>query len=237
MKKKALITLLAALTAGSFLLLNGCGTDQPATSDSAVSAEAEAENLAEGTVQMHSVWYNTDNNFLPSATVTILDGRDELFSGTTDESGNLEACNLPGNTTLTCRITSSTGDMLAEGDVVFQISDDYESLTIYPVRDGENSEHILEIPTDKTVLRAAVFITEDGAISFANLSPYDESSSTSDNTAENGTSGDTAADQTATDAGQTQTDGAAADTGQGQTDGAEQADNASGTAAGQGAQQ
>ena len=227
MKKKALIALLAALTAGSFLLLSGCGTDQTDISGSSISAEAETEHLSEGTVQMHSVWYNTDNSALAAAAITILDGREELFSGTTDEAGNLEACNLPGNTELTFQVTDSTGDTLAEGEVTFKISEDYESLTIYPVHDEDNSGHLLEISPDKTVLRAAIFITEDGDISFANLSPYNESSDGTDNTGEADTTGGTAdqgqdgaaadqAGQAVTDQGQAATDQGQAATDQGQ---------------------
>ena len=52
MKKKALITLLAALTAGSFLLLNGCGSLsrgktvelEPVTAAVEVQAEGEASS-------------------------------------------------------------------------------------------------------------------------------------------------------------------------------------------------
>ena len=83
MKKKALITLLAALTAGSFLLLSGCGTDQP--DGDALSAEAETTHFTDGTIEMHSVWYNADDSALSSAAITILDRRDEVFTGTTDE--------------------------------------------------------------------------------------------------------------------------------------------------------
>lgn len=211
MKKKAFTTLLAALAAGSFLLLSGCTADQTDASGSSVSAEAETEHLSEGTVQMHSVWYGTDSSVLAGATVTILDGRDELFSGTTDESGNLEACNIPGNTALTFQVTGSTGDTLAEGEVTFKISEDYEALTIYPTHDEDDSEHLLEIPVDKTVLRAAIFITEDGDISFANLSPYDESSDSASTSDETDATDDADADQTQDDSATDQTEQTTAD--------------------------
>ena len=217
MKKKIIITLLASVTAGSFLLLSGCGSDQPNSSNTGLSAETESENLTDGTAQMHSVWYNEDNSVLSSATITILDGREELFSGTTDESGNLTPCSLPGNTSLTCEITDSTGAALAEGDIMFRISEDYSSLTIYPIHDGSNDEHVLEIPADKTDFRAAVFVTEDGTLSFANLSPYTESSEESDGTSGEESADGTSADQTGADTSAGQ-DGADATAGQNGTD-------------------
>ena len=212
MKKKALITLLAALTAGSFLLLSGCGTDQP--DGDALSAEAETTHFTDGTIEMHSVWYNADDSALSSAAITILDRRDEVFTGTTDEAGNLASCSLPGNTTFTCEVTDSTGSTVAEGEFIFQISDEYESLTIYPVHEG-NGEHVMEIPADKTDLRVAIFVTEDGELSFVNLSPYTGSEETSGE--ENA---DAAAGQTGADAGQAGTDAGQTDPAAGQTDAA-----------------
>lgn len=202
MKKKALITLLAALTAGSFLLLSGCGTDQP--DGDALSAEAETTHFTDGTIEMHSVWYNADDSALSSAAITILDRRDEVFTGTTDEAGNLASCSLPGNTTFTCEVTDSTGSTVAEGEFIFQISDEYESLTVYPVHEG-NGEHVMEIPADKTDLRVAIFVTEDGELSFVNLSPYTGSEETSGEENADAAAGQTGADagQAGTDAGQT----------------------------------
>lgn len=212
MKKKALIALLAALTAGSFLLLSGCGTDQPNNSSAELSAEMETEHLSDGTVQMHSVWYNADNSVLTSATVTLLNDNEELFSGTTDESGVLEACSLPGNTPITCKIADSTGSTLAEGEIIFKISNDYTALTIYPVHEeSESEQHVLEIPSNKTDFRAAVFITSDGSLSFSNLSPYtgssDETEGTEENAATDQTGADAAADQAGTDAASDQNSG------------------------------
>lgn len=219
MKRKTLIVLLAALTAGSFLLLNGCGPDETDNSIAAISAEMETENLTDGTIQMHSVWYNTDNSALASATVTIMDGKEEIFSGTTDASGNLEACTLPCNTSFSCEVTDSAGETLAEGDLIFKLSDDYESLSIFPAHGESNSEQVMEIPTDKTDLRAAVFLTEDGQFSFANLSPYTGDAAASDN----GTAEDGSAD-------------AAQNTGEGQnTDSSQNAGNGQNADASQGA--
>ena len=165
------------MTAGSVLLLSGCGVDLTSinTEDTTISTEMETENLSDGTIQVHSVWYDAEGNSLSSAEITLSDGGTVLFSGTTDDSGSLEACTLPGNTTITCVITDSAGESIASASVVFKISSDYEDLTIYTLSDEEDSECVLEIPAEKTDIRAAIFVTEDGRIVFSNLTPWYES--------------------------------------------------------------
>lgn len=179
MKKKILISLFAALTAGSVFLCSGCGTVDLTTineEETTLSAEMEAEDLSDGTLQIHSIWYDTEQNILASATVTFSDEDGEIASATTDDSGNLEACILPGNTVITCEVTDSTGEVIASSEMIFKISSDYSDLTIYTSSDEEeDSQCILEIPTDQADFRAAIFLTEDGRISFANLTPWSDS--------------------------------------------------------------
>ncbi|MCD7982340.1 MAG: hypothetical protein LUF32_08540 [Clostridiales bacterium] len=199
MKKRKLLSLFAAMTAGSVLLLNGCGIDLTSvnTEDTTISAEMETENLSDGTIQVHSVWYDADGNSLSSAEITLSDGDTVLFEGTTDDSGSLEACTLPGNTTITCEVTDSTGETLASASVVFKLSSDYEDLTIYTLSDEEDSQCVLEIPTEKTDIRAAIFVTEDGRIAFSNLTPYTESDETADE--ESSSDGEDTAEEDAAD--------------------------------------
>ncbi|MCD8217128.1 MAG: DNA polymerase V family protein [Clostridiales bacterium] len=176
MKKKALLSLLAALAAGSILLCSGCTVDLTSINeeDTTLSAEIESDNLSDGNLQVHSVWYQNGGDKLTSATITFSSEDGEVYSGVTDDSGKLDASTLPGNTVLTCEITDSTGEVIASSDIIFKISSDYTALTIYTPSEDEN-ECILEIPTDKTDIRAAIFLTENGQLSFANLTPWSDS--------------------------------------------------------------
>ncbi|MCC8082384.1 MAG: hypothetical protein LIO80_10350 [Lachnospiraceae bacterium] len=247
MKKKKLLTLFAALTAGSVLLLGGCGVDLTAinTADTDISAELETENLTDGTILVHSVWYSSDESCLSGAVITLSSDDGELFSGTTDDSGCLEECTLPGNTTITCEITDSTGEVLAEAEIVFKLSSDYSDLTIYTSdSEAESSQCILEIPTEKTDIRAAIFVTEDGGLIFANLTPYTESGDETDEAAdsEDEAASDDAADssestdtqdtsdgETASEGDSTTTEDGTADGGDGAADGGDTADGNDGT--------
>lgn len=199
MKTKKVITLLTAIAVSS-LFLNGCSTDLTSINadETTVSAEMETENLSDGNVRMHSVWYNADGSALSGATVTFTADKEDIFTGTTDENGNLEVCSLTGNTAITCTITDNSGETIAESEIILKISSDYTALTIYPVHSSDKSERVVEIPTDKTEIRAAVFVTEDQEISFANISPYSESAA--DDTAQDADTTDTADTDTSADA-------------------------------------
>lgn len=212
MKKKTITLLFALLTAGSVLLSSGCGVDLTSINeeDTTLSTEMEEEDLSDGTIQIHSVWYNTDESRLTSATVTISDESGEIFSAVTDDSGKAETCTLPANTVLTFELTDAAGTVIASSQVVFKLSSDYTDLTIYTVSEDTESERVIEIPPDQTDIRAAIFVTEDAQLSFANLTPwsdsYDTEATTEETTEE--TSGETIEGET-TD---TTTEGEAADT-------------------------
>ncbi|MCC8151172.1 MAG: hypothetical protein LIO96_06885 [Lachnospiraceae bacterium] len=176
MKKKLLLSLLAAVTAGSVLFCSGCSVDLTSINeeDATLSAEIETDNLTDGTLQIHSIWYQNGGEKLTSAAITFSSGDGEIYSGVTDDSGQLDACTLPGNTILTCEVADSTGAVIASSEIIFKISSDYSALTIYTPTEEDN-ECILEIPTDKTDIRAAIFLTESGQLSFANLTPWSDS--------------------------------------------------------------
>ena len=111
----------------------------------------------------------------------------------TDENGNLEACTLPGNKELRCVITDSSENELAKSDILYKISDNYQAITVYTTH-GEADTQKVEIPTSKTVLSAAIYLTENKTLSHANITEYiasDEENTT-----------DAATDGTATDAAQ-----------------------------------
>ena len=195
MKKKKYIALIAALTLSSAFVLNGCSLALPGeeTKISTVQLSAEQEILTDGNVQLHTRWYNADGSRLVGATVTVYDGNDQLFQGTTDENGNLEACTLPGNKELRCVITDSSENELAKSDILYKISDNYQAITVYTTH-GEADTQKVEIPTSKTVLSAAIYLTENKTLSHANITEYiasDEENTT-----------DAATDGTATDAAQ-----------------------------------
>ena len=190
MKKKKYIALIAALTLSSAFVLNGCSLALPGEEtkiSTGAELSAEQEILTDGNVQLHTRWYNADGSRLVGATVTVYDGNDQLFQGTTDENGNLEACTLPGNKELRCVITDSSENELAKSDILYKISDNYQAI-------GEADTQKVEIPTSKTVLSAAIYLTENKTLSHANITEYiasDEENTT-----------DAATDGTATDAAQ-----------------------------------
>ncbi len=180
MKTKKILPLLAMLAAGSMLCLSGCNVDATNINEEEVPIEeaVEEEDLAEGMVLLHSIWYDADGNKLPDVDVAFYDGETLAFSGTTDENGGLEAFSLPCNTTLFCSVTDEAGNPIAESDVVIKLSDNYESIVIYPTRDVETEEETptltMEIPTDEVNLRAGFYITQSDTVSLANLTPYVE---------------------------------------------------------------
>ncbi|MCD8365306.1 MAG: hypothetical protein LUC83_05765 [Clostridiales bacterium] len=200
MKKNAFLSLLAALATGSVLLFSGCSVDLTSINeeDTTLSAEMETANLSDGTLQVHSVWYESSGDLLASATVTFSDENGEICSAATDESGRLDACTLPGNTVITCEVADSSGAVIASSEMVFKISDEYSSLTIYTLTE-ENSQCVLEIPADEPDIRAAIFLTEDGLLSFANLTPWSDSydEETTDTTDEDAEGEDASSDEAA----------------------------------------
>ena len=215
MKKKKYIALIAALTLSSAFVLNGCSLALPGEEtkiSTGAELSAEQEILTDGNVQLYTRWYNADGSRLAGATVTVYDGNDQLFQGTTDENGNLEACTLPGNKELRCVITDASENELAKSDILYKISDNYQAITVYTTH-GEADTQKVEVPTSKTVLSAAIYLTENKTLSHANITAYIASDK------ENTT--DAAADDTATD-GQQQTDPNAADANA--TDAAQQSD-------------
>ncbi len=184
MKTKRVLPLLAMLTAGSMLCLSGCDLDVTTVNEEEVSIEEEIEeeDLTEGTVLFHSVWYDEEGNTLPDVEVAFFEDEELAFSGTTDEDGVLEDFSLPCNTTLVCSVTDEEGNPIAESDVVIKLSDNYESLTIYPTRDAETELETptltLEVPTDTVNLRAGFYVTQSETVSLASVSPYEEEEET-----------------------------------------------------------
>lgn len=121
MKKKTYIALISALTISGAFLLNGCSFELPGT-DAAVSAgtelSAEKEILTDGNLQLYSRWYDASGEKLANATVTITNGNETVFEGTTDENGTLEMCTIPGNKELRCVVTNESGDQIAKSDKI-----------------------------------------------------------------------------------------------------------------------
>lgn len=216
MKKKKYIALIAALTISGAFLLNGCSFDLPGTNDT-VSAgtelSAEKEILTDGNLQLYSRWYDASGNKLANATVTITNGNETVFEGTTDENGNLEMCTIPGNKELRCVVTDDSGEQLAKSDILYKISDSYDSIMIYSTH-GESGTQKVEVPASKQQLSVAVYLTDNKTLSHANITEYvanDQTDASSDGTTDGTTDAattDGAAD-TATDA---VTDPAAVDT-------------------------
>ena len=230
MKKKTYATLIAALTISGAFLLNGCSFDLPNQSTQASAGaelSAEKETLTDGQLQLYTRWYGTDGQKLAGATVTLYDGNEQLFEGTTDENGNLEMCTIPGNTELSCTVTDASGDEIAKSDILYKISDSYDNVTIYTTH-GESGTQKVEVPSNKTTLSAAIYVTDNKTLSHANITEYTaddqtQADSTETDDSADAASGDAAtdgqADANATDATQQSTDATTAD---GQTDAATQ---------------
>ncbi len=182
--KKKLFPAAAMLAAGCMLCLSGCSVDVTTINEEEVSIEAEMEeqNLAEGMIMMHMVWYTETGGKLSQADIAFYDEDTLLYSGETSDDGNLATCALPCNTTIYCSVTDKGGDLLAESEIIIKLSDEYTELSLYPTNYFESEEDlpqcVIEAPTDKTNVRAAIFITDDGALSFAGLTPYVEPEAT-----------------------------------------------------------
>lgn len=190
MKKRTVTLLLAAALAGS-LLLAGCTPDSDSSSagsgssysdeEGSVSEETDTETatVEEGTLQAHCVWYDAEGVSLSGISVTFSNGMEILYNDSTDENGKLESFTLPGNTTLSCTVTDGSGEELASMEMQFSISSDYSDLTVYPVHTDEEEEEteelLVEVPSEKTDVRIAFFINEDGTITIGNITVYSES--------------------------------------------------------------
>lgn len=174
MKKKTYIALIAALTISGAFLLNGCSFELPGT-DATVSAgtelSAEKEILTDGNLQIYSRWYSASGEKLAGATVTITDGNDTVFEGTTDENGNLEACTIPGNKELRCVVTDASGDQIAKSDILYKISESYDSIMVYSTHGASGTQKV-EVPASKQQLSAAIYLTENKGLSNANITEY-----------------------------------------------------------------
>ena len=225
MKKKKYIALIAALTLSSAFVLNGCSLALPGEEtkiSTGAELSAEQETLTDGNVELHTYWYNADGSKLAGATVTVYDGNDQLFSGTTDENGALETCTLPGNTELRCVVTDASGNEIAKSNILYKISDSYQAATIYTTH-GESGTQKAEVPASKTTLRVAIYLTENKTLSHANITEYiaDEQADAADAAAGDAQPADDQqqADPNAADAAQQPADATATD---GQTDAATQ---------------
>lgn len=105
-------------------------------------------------------------------------------------------CTIPGNKELRCVVTNESGDQIAKSDILYKISDSYDSIMVYSTH-GESDTLKVEVPASKQQLSVAIYLTDNKTLSHANITEYTA-----------GTQADTSADG-ATDAS---TDPGAADT-------------------------
>lgn len=176
MKRQKCILLLAAFSLGSILMLGGCGKDRTDTdTNTPVVSEEAPEAEASDFFQIHSHWYEKNGAPLTFAVVTYYDGEKEIYQGTTNEDGFMTAFTLPANRTLTCVVKDSMGSELASSKMIYKYSGEISSAAIYPVHeDSESPEQLIELPITKIEYSAALFLTEQGTVSHANVSPYSE---------------------------------------------------------------
>ena len=135
-------------------------------------------------------------------------------------------CTIPGNTELRCTVIDASGDEIAKSDILYKISNSYDNITVYTTH-GESGTQKVEVPSSKTTLSAAIYVTDNKTLSHANITEYiaddQAQADTTDGTAD-AANGDAAAtdgqaDANATDAAQQPADGTTAD---GQADAATQ---------------
>lgn len=211
MRKKKYIMLIAALTVSCSCLFTGCSLGfLPSASSDGVDISAEGERVVDGQITLHSRWYDSDSTRLAGITVSFYDGRELIAEETTDENGNLNAVTLPGNTEITCTVTDSDGKTLAETNVIYHILEGFSGMTVYTIGEASNLQE-LSIAADQTELSAAIFVTDDGLISYANVCAYTEDSSNetadSSDTEETDTSSDGTTDGNTDGAAEGGTDG------------------------------
>ncbi len=182
--KKKMFSAVAMLAAGCMLCMSGCSVDVTTINEEEIPLEIELEdqNLAEGMIMMHMVWYDETGDKLSQASIAFYDEDTLIYSGETTDDGNLPTCALPCNTTIYCSVTDMNGDPLAESEIIIKLSDNYTELSLYPTSYSETGEGlpqcVIEVPTDKTNVRAAIFLTDDGSLSFSGLTPYVEPEAT-----------------------------------------------------------
>lgn len=194
MKRKTVTAMLAVMLLGGSLFINGCGTDETAESvtDVSVSEDAQEEEeiiITDYSVDVHLKIYDADASPLTGATISFYEDGELIGSAVTDDSGWAGGLNLTSNTTLSCTVTDSSGAVVGETDIIYEISADYESLTIFTI-DTEELVQTIGVPADKTDMTARIFITEDGLISYANVTEYSEDDEPEEETEETEESSD-----------------------------------------------
>lgn len=100
-------------------------------------------------------------------------------------------CTIPGNKELRCVVTNESGDQIAKSDILYKISDSYDSIMVYSTH-GESDTLKVEVPASKQQLSVAIYLTDNKTLSHANITEYTA-----------GTQADTSADG-ATDASTTE---------------------------------
>ena len=179
MSKKKIIPFLAAAAIGGAVALTGCSLSGP-NGDNAAASSAAAETTTQTAdiekklpaleaVALTSRWYNASGSRLAGTTVTIFDGKTQLYTGQTNGEGTLDALSVPTGKNITFFLTDKAGTTIASSDILFTSSSDYSENVIVPLRDGESAQTI-EIAPDSSSVIASMYIDESGIIRVSSIS-------------------------------------------------------------------
>ena len=80
-------------------------------------------------------------------------------------------CTIPGNKELRCVVTNESGDQIAKSDILYKISDSYDSIMVYSTH-GESDTLKVEVPASKQQLSVAIYLTDNKTLSHANITEY-----------------------------------------------------------------
>ena len=80
-------------------------------------------------------------------------------------------CTIPGNKELRCVVTNESGDQIAKSDILYKISDSYDSIMVYSTH-GKSDTQKVEVPASKQQLSVAIYLTDNKTLSHANITEY-----------------------------------------------------------------
>lgn len=176
MKKRKISALLLGSVLCVSLLFSGCGSilDEISFlnhSEDTQTTEPEGDNpetTEDTTIRLTSRWYNDAGEKLAGATITLTADGTEVFTGVTDENGNLAACTFPSNTDITYTIKDASGATLGSSSAKYVVSEEFSVISMF-TSGADSSSQRIQIPSGKTDIVAAMYINSDKKIVHSNI--------------------------------------------------------------------
>lgn len=219
MKKKKISALLLGSVLCATLLFSGCGSilDEISFlnhSEDTLTVEAEGddpETTEDTTIRLTSRWYDQAGEKLAGATVTLTADGAEVFTGVTDENGNLAACTFPSNTDITYTVKDASGATIGSSQAQYIVSEEFTVISMFTNGSGSSAQRI-QIPSGKTDIVAAMYINGSQKIGHSNITinrdaaaeqaqtvPTEETAPAAEETAAEAPAEEPAADEAATE--------------------------------------